>query len=225
MRLLVLLLLSTAALAQQTSTTMAPCSPIAPDNNGSITINCPGISQEQGRKMLVILNRILANEIDPEVVMVKLDEIQHGVTSIEKDLAETKRKEYEAEKKRRTAPIVKVNLVPKMPGKVDVCIISDNLIPFQYRFIVTATSHSVLGGFSPNMETFYPTADVPLVCITKDIDLKSIPDHTLVVSFVFKSLSYDELHLPGHGGQAELRYAISDDGSSLTLLSNKPYEN
>ena len=62
--------------------------------------------------MLAILNRILANQINPDLVMVKLDEIQHGVSSIESELAEKKKQEEEAERKRRTAPIIIPGLVP-----------------------------------------------------------------------------------------------------------------
>lgn len=75
MKVAVLLVLSSLALAQQSAITSAPCSPIAPDNIGTITINCSGISKEQGTKMLVILNKILANKIDSDAVIAKLNEI------------------------------------------------------------------------------------------------------------------------------------------------------
>ncbi len=79
MKLVVVLLLSSCGFAQQSSTTSGPCSPIAPNNSGSITINCPGMSKEQGKKMIDILNKILKNQIDPSVVMEKLDEILKAV--------------------------------------------------------------------------------------------------------------------------------------------------
>lgn len=79
MKLAVMLFFSSLALAQQPATTSGSCSPIASDNTGTITINCPGMSTEQGQKILAVVNKILANQIDPNVVMAKLDEILHAV--------------------------------------------------------------------------------------------------------------------------------------------------
>lgn len=215
MRILLLLLFSSFAMAQS-ATTSGPCSPVAAQNSGSITINCPGISGEEGRKMLAILNRILVNQINPDLVMVKLDEIQHGVSSIESELAAKKMLEEEAEKKRRTAPIVTASLVPLSPGKVNLCVQSTNLIPYQYRYVIVGSTNGVLGSFPMAMDTFYPTSEVPTFCLTKDIDLSSISDHYLELRFDFKSLSFDELRLPGHAGRISIGYVISDNGKTLS---------
>lgn len=216
MKYLILLFISSFAVAQS-ATTSGPCSPIAEENAGSITINCPGISEGEGRKMLAILNRILANQINPDLVMVKLDEIQHGVSSIESELAEKKKQEEDAERKRRTAPIIFPSLVPISPGRVNLCVQSSNLIPYQYRYSIVSSTNTVLGGIPLSMDTVYPTSQVPVFCLTKDIDLSSIADHYIELRFVFKSLSFDELHLPGHAGQFNVGYTISDDGSSLSM--------
>lgn len=209
------------ATAQQSATTSAPCSPIAPDNSGSITINCPGISKEDGRKMLAILNRILANQIDPELVMVKLDEIQHGVSSIENQLAEKKKQEEDAERKRRTAPIIMPSLMPISPGKVNLCVVSSNFIPYQYMYTIVGSTNNIIGGFPVSMDTVYPTSENPVFCISKDIDLSSIADHYIELRFRLKSLSFDELHLPGHFGVIIVGYTISDDGKSLSIRTPK----
>jgi len=221
MKLFAFLLFSSVAVAQQSATTSAPCSPIAPDNSGSITINCPGISKEEGRKMIAILNRILANQINPDLVMVKLDEIQHGVSSIENELAEKRKEEEEAEKKRRAAPVIMPSLVPISPGKVNLCVQSSNLIPYQYQYFIVGSTNAVLGGFPVSMDTVYPTSTNPEFCITKDIDLSSISDHYIELRFRFRSLSYDELHLPGHAGQITVGYDISGDGTSLSMRTPK----
>lgn len=84
MRLAVFLFFPSVVLAQQSVSTSASCSPIAPHNLGSITINCPGMSKERGDKMLAILNKIQINQLDPDLVMKKLDEIQAGVEDIRK---------------------------------------------------------------------------------------------------------------------------------------------
>lgn len=58
-----------------TATTVGPCSPAVSGNNDSFTITCGGIDKSQGQKMLAILNKILANQVNPEEVNRKLDEI------------------------------------------------------------------------------------------------------------------------------------------------------
>jgi hypothetical protein len=65
--------------AQQTNnSTSGPCSPIPSNNQGVINIRCSGFTQEQGAILGTlpgIMNKILANQLDPKVVMAKLDEI------------------------------------------------------------------------------------------------------------------------------------------------------
>jgi hypothetical protein len=69
--------------AQTTTTgkaeTAGPCSPAVTGNSNQFTINCPGVSKAQGQKMLDILNKILVNQLDPNKVMSKLDEILKAV--------------------------------------------------------------------------------------------------------------------------------------------------
>lgn len=50
------------------------CSPAVTGSKNTFTFNC-GIGQRQGQKMLAILNKILASQLDPDVVMVKVDQI------------------------------------------------------------------------------------------------------------------------------------------------------
>jgi hypothetical protein len=66
------------------ATTAAPwtrgsCSPAVTGQNDQFTIHCPGMANEQGEKLLGIVNKILANELDPQLVLAKLDEIQRGL--------------------------------------------------------------------------------------------------------------------------------------------------
>jgi hypothetical protein len=58
--------------------TAGACSPAVTGNKNTFTINC-GIDKKQGQKMLEILNKILANQLDPDAVMAKLDEILKAV--------------------------------------------------------------------------------------------------------------------------------------------------
>jgi hypothetical protein len=81
--ILVLFLLISPPSWTQTKTTgqastNAPCSVANTGSDNKISIVC-GIGKDQGRKMLAVLNKILANQLDTEKVMEKLDEIvQHG---------------------------------------------------------------------------------------------------------------------------------------------------
>jgi hypothetical protein len=84
MRLVVFLFFSSVAFAQQSVSTSSPCSPIAPKNTGSITINCPGISKEQGQKILTVVNKILADHLDADAVMKALNSIAKSVEEVRK---------------------------------------------------------------------------------------------------------------------------------------------
>jgi hypothetical protein len=50
-------------------------------SKNTFTIKC-GIDEKQGQAMLKILNEILRNELDPNAVMKKLDEIQKGIRQL-----------------------------------------------------------------------------------------------------------------------------------------------
>jgi hypothetical protein len=81
--LVLVMLLAMPCWSQTTSTgkadTTGPCSPAVTGNNNQFSITCKGIGKEQGHQMLDILNRILANQLDPKAVMAKLDEILKAV--------------------------------------------------------------------------------------------------------------------------------------------------
>jgi hypothetical protein len=76
------LLLPIFALAQPFVTTSGPCSPVAPNNSGSITINCQGISSKLGAQLVDLLNRVAKNQIDAEAMMEKLDGCLQGVKDV-----------------------------------------------------------------------------------------------------------------------------------------------
>lgn len=81
--LVLLILLAIPCWSQTISTgkadTAGPCSPAVTGNDNQFRITCQGIGKEQGQKMLDILNKILANQLDPKAVMAKLDEILKAV--------------------------------------------------------------------------------------------------------------------------------------------------
>jgi hypothetical protein len=82
LRVLLFLLVPVGCLPQTNTgkaETRGSCSPANTGNVGQITINCSGMSKAQAQKMVEILNKILANQLDPTQVMSKLDEILHAV--------------------------------------------------------------------------------------------------------------------------------------------------
>ena len=60
------------------ATTSGTCSLANTGKIGTVNYTC-GIGARQGAEILKILNKILANQLDPEAVMMKLDEILHAV--------------------------------------------------------------------------------------------------------------------------------------------------
>jgi hypothetical protein len=76
--LLTMVLQGSVALSQTTPTEKAAangtCSTANVGDNNAYNINCNGIGVDQGKKMVEILNRVLANQ-DPAAVNAKLDEL------------------------------------------------------------------------------------------------------------------------------------------------------
>jgi hypothetical protein len=64
--------------------TQGACSQIITDNKGTINISCPGFSREQMRQMILILNRIDKDRLNPRIVLEKLDEISDQMKQVTK---------------------------------------------------------------------------------------------------------------------------------------------
>jgi len=69
--------------SQETSKTTAPCSPIAPYNQGFIEIRCAVGSLKQADQLLEMVNKILQNQTNPE----KLTEDQQARDACSNSLA------------------------------------------------------------------------------------------------------------------------------------------
>jgi hypothetical protein len=76
--LLTIVLQASAALSQTTPTEKAPasgtCNPAPAADNSTYNINCNGVGVDQGKKIVEVLNKVLANP-DPTTVNAKLDEL------------------------------------------------------------------------------------------------------------------------------------------------------
>jgi hypothetical protein len=83
--LILSLLLTVPCWSQTTGKANAsgPCSLANTGDKNNLTINC-GIGKQQGKEMLAILNRILKDQLDPNTVMNKLNEISSGVKDIQR---------------------------------------------------------------------------------------------------------------------------------------------
>src|SRR5690348_3054943 len=55
--------------------TLASASFLASPDQGEVTINCSGLSEAFGRQLAEIMSRILQNRLDPQMVLVKLEEV------------------------------------------------------------------------------------------------------------------------------------------------------
>lgn len=77
--LILALLIATPCWSQKTTTGQAEttglCSPAVTGSSNTFSINC-GIGKEQGSALLKIVNKILANQLDINAVMSKLDELE-----------------------------------------------------------------------------------------------------------------------------------------------------
>jgi hypothetical protein len=226
---LVLSLLISVPCWGQTTTgqaqTTGPCSPAVTGNNNQFTITCDGIGEAQGKELIKILNRISKEQLDPKLVMEKLDEIQKGVSDIEAGLANKEEHEAENERIKRTAPIITVGLtsVPEH-GKVMAYFESNNLVPFEYQYVITTEENLVISsvplGFTkvnpksgPKGSQFYSI---------DQLQWERIKNNYLEIRFTFRSLSYEQLRLPGHSATIIRKYRIGPDGSLLPLDNDQP---
>lgn len=90
--LMLALLIAMPCWSQTTTTgqaeTSGPCSPAVTGSSNTFTINC-GIGKEQGAALLKIVNKILANQLDTNAVMSKLDELEKAERGNEEQLFES----------------------------------------------------------------------------------------------------------------------------------------
>ena len=156
----------------------------------------------------------LKSEYDHE-----MDVIRGQSDSLARELSTKKQLEEEVERVRRTPPIIAVGLAPVGKGKVNISFVSQNLIPFEYRYDICTKDGVAVAGIPMTMSKVYPRADHAIFSVPVELQLDRIKDNYLEFHFIFKSLSYDELHLAGHAGQITLKYLISPDGISLQAVS------
>ena len=228
MRIVLAFLLCTMPLHAQTSgvaDTSGPCSPAVTGSNNQFKITCDGISEAQGKELVKILNRISKEQLDTKLVMEKLDEIQKGVSDIKTGLAKKEEREAEDERIRHSAPIITVGLtsVPEH-GKVMAYFESKNLVPFEYRYVITTEDNIVVSGIPLGYTKVFPKSG-PKGSLFYSIDQlqwERIKNSHLEIHFTFQSLSYEELRLPGHSATIIRKYTISPNGSLLSLDNDQP---
>lgn len=67
--------------------TQGPCSVAVSGNNNQV-FTCQGIDKKTADQILKIVNRIMANQLDPALVLAKLDDIQKAVGDIQRSTAQ-----------------------------------------------------------------------------------------------------------------------------------------
>jgi hypothetical protein len=80
------------------------------------------------------------------------------------------------------------------------------------------TKDIIVAPIAMNMQVVYPKPGNDLVYVDEDLHLDQIKDNYLELRWRYQSLSFDELHLPGHEGKIIRRYRIEKDGASLTEI-------
>jgi hypothetical protein len=79
---LALALIVTPANSQDANKTSGACSPIVGTNQGTVTIECSGLSQEVSEQIIQILNKILASQVDQQAVLKQLNELSKGYDAL-----------------------------------------------------------------------------------------------------------------------------------------------
>lgn len=97
--------------------TKGPCSPAVTGSQNIFTITC-GIDQKQGQKMLDIMNKILANQLDPVEVNAKLDDILRNLQPPRR-LSDSQKREL-------------ADCLRKKPGRFTVMSIANNGEAYRY---------------------------------------------------------------------------------------------
>jgi hypothetical protein len=97
---LILMMVAVPCYGQTTSGGAAqangPCSLANTGNNNKLSIICPGMSAEDGAKMLQILNTIAANQLDKKEVISKLDEIIKNTPPAARSIPQNKEEVFKA---------------------------------------------------------------------------------------------------------------------------------
>jgi hypothetical protein len=105
-RIILLSCLFTIPCFSQTNTgdakSSGTCSPAVSGSNNRFFIECKGISEEQMQQFSDILNKITKDQLDPKIVMTKLDDLVRGVTVLrEQEVIKHRELFDERERKRK----------------------------------------------------------------------------------------------------------------------------
>jgi hypothetical protein len=147
----------------------------------------------------------------------QLEEASESARQAKRQLEEEQETKRKAEELRRIPPLLDAFLEPQGRGRVQVRIVSKNLIPFEYKYFIQRKDGTLLTtSFPLDSANLFPTGGQNIFAETRAI--QPSPDGYLELRVEFKSLSKDLHNLPGHTGSIVKRYGTSADGSSLTAL-------
>lgn len=155
------------------------------------------------------LAKVVGSTADVERLEREVTSLREKVSDLEQQNDERRKREQELEARRRTAPDVEATLEPVDKTNIDLVVKAKNNIPFSFKYSIEN------GAFMLGFEPIYPPTDPYVFRIRVPLTLPQ-SDYRVRINFdfVYKSMSYDELHLPGHVGGFKRKYWLSPDGTS-----------
>jgi hypothetical protein len=191
---------------------------------GNVTITCNGIEPGEQFKNLTQLVQLINTALRGDsrkldAILRELGEVRKTTTETNAQIMAVQQERQQAEVIRRTAPDINPFLRIRADGRLFVMIDCRNLVPFEFKSIITRPDGTLIHIEIPlEMSKVYPASGNTLFNQETSINVKEVAGGDIELRFDFKSLSSDELKLPGHRGRIVRKYRVSIDGSGLQPL-------
>jgi hypothetical protein len=130
----------------------------------------------------------------------------------QKVLEEKQRAEAEAEEKRRTPPKFLADLKARAPQNLWVAIISENLIPFEYEYVIVSMNNEPVSPLMLDWTKLFPTEQNRHFYSDVNVNWERVKDKYLELQFRFRSLAPDLFKESGHEGRIIKKYRVDDNG-------------
>jgi len=137
-------------------------------------------------------------------------EIRQQLADTQQQLTEQRKREAAAREYRRTPPIVQVALAAAAHDKFFVEIVAENLIPFEFNYMVMTKGNSILSGIPLERVKVFPETAKRKFSSAVSVDLRGIRDKYLELKFELWSLgtgapgaarASSDYHQEVHGGR------------------------
>lgn len=154
-------------------------------------------------------------------VDVRVKRAEEKINQLEQQSTQEAQDRKAAEERRRTPPKLDAYLTPVGAGRVRVTIVSENLIPFEFRYVIVTKPKNPTGNgeivapFALGMAKIYPNQDRKVFSEDVEINNEKVQGSYLELRFVWRSLVADELNLPGHTGEIVRKYKVANNYAEL----------